>query len=268
MNMLEIYCDSSFNEGGPSFIGCSIIRDGVEIHQSTTRILPDPIRNLECESAAIGFAISQAALFSDGTPVTIYNDSTEAVKEFQVRNTPCVAIEFVSRDNPHQSVADRLSKRFQQSMIETFDLCKKPVETFTPDTLRDIANGRPVLYLLRDMRESTNSKTVYRLVIRTAKGIVSDSRVYSAKSGEVKNIKVAHEVSKDLSDPAVLGTFNNIMLDDPYFLLTDETWGLRLKGGEAYSILPCSIPHRIICHEVDRTPENLFNRVTSYSNKQ
>ncbi len=262
---LEVYCDSSFNEGGPSFIGCSILRDGVEIYQSTTRILPDPIRNLECETAAISFAISQVELFSVGKPVVIYNDSTEAVKEFQARKIADITIEFVSRDNPHQSVADRLSKKFQQSMIETFDLCKKPVETFTPEILGDIADGRPVLYLRRDLRESTNSKTVYRLVIRTAKGIVSDSRVYSAKSGEVKNIKVARDVS---SDPAILGTFDDITLDDPYFLLTDETWGLRIKGGEAYSILPCSIPHHIICHEVDRTPENLFNRVSSYSNKQ
>ena len=261
--MLEIYCDSSFNEGGPSFIGCSIIRDGVEIHQSTTRILPDPIRNLGCETAAISFAMSQAALFSDGSPVVIYNDSTEAVKEFQARKMAGIAVEFVSRDNPNQSVADRLSKKFQQAKIETFDLCKKPVESFTPDILMDIANNRPVLYLLKDQRESTNSKTIYRLVIRTVKEIISDSRIYSAKSGEVKNIKVAREVSRDLSDPAIL----SISLDHPYFLLTDETWGLRLKGGEAYSILPCSIPHRIICHEVDRTPENLFNRVSSYSNK-
>ncbi len=265
--MLEVYCDSSFNEGGPSFIGCFIIKDGKELHQSTTRILPDPIRNLECEMAAIGFAISQSELFSDGSQAIIYNDSTEAVKEFQSRKIPGIIIEFVSRDNPYQSVADRLSKKFLQARIETFDLCKKPVETFTPEILRDIADGRPVLYLLKDQRESTNSKTVYRLVIRTTTGIISDRRIYSAKSGEVKNIKVAREVSRDLSDPAVLESFNGITFNDPYFLLTDETWGLRLKGGEAYSILPCGISHRIICHEVDRTADNLFNRVSSYTNK-
>ncbi len=265
--MLEIYCDSSFNEGGPSFIGCFIIRDGVELHQSTTRIMPDPIRNLECEMAAIDFAISQSALFSDGSQAVIYNDSTEAVKEFQSRKRPGIVIEFVSRDNPYQSVADRLSKKFPHARIETFDLCKKPVETFTPEILKDIANSKPVLYMLKDQRESTNSKTVYRLVIRTVKGIVSDHRIYSAKSGEVKNIKIAREVSRDLSDPAVLESFDGITLDNPYFLLTDETWGLRLKGGEAYSILPCGIPHRIICHEVDRTADNLFNRVSPYVNK-
>jgi len=120
--MLEVYCDSSFNEGGPSFIGCFIIKDGIEVHQSTTRILPDPIRNLECELAAIGFAISEAALFSDGSPVVIYNDSTEAVKECQARKTPGIVIEFVSRDNPRQSVADRLSKKFPHMKIETLDL--------------------------------------------------------------------------------------------------------------------------------------------------
>ena len=262
--MLEIYCDSSFNESGSSFIGCFIIKDDVALYQSTTRIVPDPIRNLECELAAIGFAIAQAALFSDGSQAVIYNDSTEAVKEFQARKLPVVVIEFVSRDDPHQSVADRLSKKFPHAQIETFDLCKKPVETFTPEILRDIADGRPVLYLLKDQRESTNSKTVYRLVIRTAKSIVSDSRIYSAKSGEVKNIKVAREVSRDLGDPEPI---DGITLDSPYFLLTDETWGLRIKGGEAYSILPCGIPHRIICHEVDRTAENLFNRVSHYMEK-
>lgn len=266
--MLEIYCDSSFNEGSPSFIGCFIIKDGKGLHQSTTRILPDPIRNLECEMAAISFAISQSELFSDGSPAVIYNDSTEAVKEFQSRKIPGIVIEFVSRDHPYQSVADRLSKKFPQARMETFDLCKKPVETFTPEILRDIANNRPVLYMLKDQRESTNSKTVYRLVIRTAESIVSDHRIYSAKSGEVKNIKIAREVSRDLSDPAVLESFNGITLDDLYFLLTDETWGLRLKGGEAYSILPCGLSHRIICHEVDRTADNLFNRALSYADKR
>lgn len=265
MDMLEIYCDSSFNEGGSSFIGCFIIKDGVEVHQSTTRILPDPIRNLECETAAIRFAIAQAAHFSGGSQAVIYNDSTEAVKEFQARKIADITIEFISRNDPRQSVADRLSKKFSHARIETLYLCKKPVETFTPEILQDIANGRPVLYLLRDMRESTNSKTVYRLVIRTAKGVISDGRTYTAKSGEVKNIKVAREISRDFGNP---GFFNTVTLDDPYFLLTDETWGLRLKGGEAYSILPCSIPHRIICHEVDRTAENLFNRILPYTDKR
>lgn len=266
--MLEVYCDSSFNEGGPSFIGCSVIKDGVELHQSTTRIVPDPAGNLECETAAINFAASLALLFSEGDTIVIYNDSTEAVKEIQARKPEGFVVEYVSRDNVYQSVADRLSKKFQQARAETFDLCKKPVESFTPDILIDIAaHHKPVLYIQKDQRESTNSKTVYRLVVRTAEGVVSDDRKYTAKAGEVKNIKVARAVSKDLSDPAVLRSFNGIKLENCYFLLTDETWGLRLKGGEAYSIMPCSIPHRIICHEVDRAPDNLFSRASKYANK-
>jgi hypothetical protein len=263
--MLEVYCDSSFNEGGPSFIGCSIIKDGVELHQSTTRIVPDPRGNLECEMAAINFAASQALLFATGDRIVIYNDSTEAVKEFQARKPEGFAVEYVSRDNAYQSVADRLSKKFRQARIETFELCKKPVETFTPVILEDVAiHHRPVLYMQKDPGESSNTKTTYRLVIRTAEGIVSGDRKYVAKAGEVKNIKIARDVSKDLGDPAVIRSLDGISLDGSYFLLTDETWGLRLKGGEAYSILPCSIPHRIICHEVDRSPDNLFERAVAY----
>jgi hypothetical protein len=266
--MLEVYCDSSFNEGGPSFIGCFIIKDGVELYQSTTRIIPDPISNLECEMAAISFASSIAMLFSKNDKVTIYNDSTEAVKEFQARKSEGLTFEYVSRDDPYQSVADRLSKKFQQARIETYDLCKRPIEPFTPEILQDIAvSHRPVIYLRKDTRESTNTRTIYRLVIRTVDGIVSDDRTYVAKAGEVKNIKVARDVSKDLSDNAVLSSFKGMSIDNSYFLLTDETWGLRLKGNEAYSILPCSVPHCIICHEVDRTADNLFNRVSPYTNR-
>lgn len=266
--MLEVYCDSSFNEGGSSFIGCFIIKDGVELHQSTTRIVPDPVRNLECEMAAINFAVSLVPLFSQNDIVTIYNDSTEAVKEFQARKPEGFTFEYVSRDVPYQSIADRLSKKFQQAKVETFDLCKRPIESFTQEILKDIAvSHRPVIYLQKDRRESTNTKTIYRLVIRTIDGIVSDDRKYVAKAGEVKSIKVAHDVSKDLSDHAVLNSFKGISIDNSYFLLTDETWGLRLKGNEAYSILPCSVPHCIICHEVDRTPDNLFNRASPYANK-
>lgn len=265
--MLEIYCDSSFNLGSPSFIGCVVMRDGVEVHQSTTRVIPDPIRNLECEMAAIDFAISLVSLFKHGDPVVIYNDSTEAVKEFQAKKTG-ITIEYVGRDHAFQSVADRLSKKFPQARIETADLCKRPVEPFTPEILEDIAaSHRPVIYLKKDVRESTNTKTVYRLVIRTIDGILSDDRKYTVKTGEVKNVKVALNVSKDLSDPVVRGYLKGISIDNSYFLLTDETWGLRLKGNEAYSILPCSVPHCIICHEVDRTPDNLFERASAYLHK-
>jgi hypothetical protein len=168
----------------------------------------------------------------------------------------------VSRDDPYQSIADRLSKKFPQALIKTHDLCKKPVETFTTAILDDVANGRNVLYLKKDERESTNTRTIYRLVIRSCAHVLSDENKYEARSGEVKNIKVAMDVSRDLSDPDFIKRVSSLKLEGAYFLLTDETWGLRQKGGEAYSILPCSIPHHIICHEVDRSPENLFHRAS------
>lgn len=260
--MIEVYCDSSYNEKGPSFIGCVALRDGVEIYQSTTRVVPDPMRNLECELAAIRFGISVAGLFPDRHAV-IYNDSTEAVKEFQSRKQGPYDVEYAGRDNPYQSLADRLSKKFQQSLVATYDLCKKPVEAFTPDILEAVARGRSVLYLKKNERESTNTKTVYSLVIRNMGGIQSDDRKYEARAGEVKNIKVAREVTRDLSDPNFIKSIGGLELKGAYFLLTDETWGLRQKGGEAYSILPCSVPHHVICHEVDRSPDNLFKRAAT-----
>jgi len=256
---LEIYCDSSFNETGPSYIGCVALLNGVEIHQSTTRIFPDPIRNLESEIAAINYAAGVARIFTHDSFI-IYNDSTEAVKEYQLKGTKGFSVEYVGRDNPYQSLADRLSKKFQQALVETYDLCKKPVEAFTPEVLENIAKGSNVLYLRKDERESTNTKTVYWLVIRTVDRVLSDDRKYEARSGEVKNIKVAREISNDLGDPTFVKKVMGLELKGAYFLLTDETWGLRQKGGEAYSILPCSIPHHVICHEVDRSPENLFKR--------
>src|SRR5512147_24031 len=81
--MLEIYCDSSYNEDGISYIGIAALADGIEVHQSTTAVTPVPSGNLECERAAIALAMKLArALRRSGEPVTIYNDSTEAVKEF------------------------------------------------------------------------------------------------------------------------------------------------------------------------------------------
>ncbi len=149
--MLEVYCDSSFNENGHSFIGCVILKDGVQVHQSTTRVTPDPLRNLECELAALRFGISLARLFPDMHTI-IYNDSTEAVKELQSEKPDACTVEFVSRDSPYQSLADRLSKKFQQALVETYDLCKKPVEAFTPAVLEDITTGKNVLYLQKDER--------------------------------------------------------------------------------------------------------------------
>ncbi|MCD1293745.1 hypothetical protein CUJ83_01885 [Methanocella sp. CWC-04] len=266
--MLEIFCDSSFNEKGPSFIGCVVMKDCMEVHQSTTRIVPDPASNLDSELSAIGLALSIAKIFSNGNELTmIYNDSTEAVKEYIGKDTGNIIIDYRSRDDVHQSVADRLSKKFQQSRVETFDLCKKPVESFTPEILKDIAqNKRTVVFLEKDPVETTNTKTCYVLFIRNIDGTLSKDRRYYARSGEVKNIKVANDISADLTDPGVLDGLESkrVDLDGSYFLLTDETWGLRIKGGESYSILPCGIDHRIICHEVDRTPKNLFDRAAIF----
>ena len=254
--MLEIYCDSSYYDDGPSFIGCVIISDGLEAHQSTTMIVPDPKSNLECEIAAIELAMRLARIFRRSTePVVIYNDNTEAVKAYLQNESALYQVEFSPRESPYQSMADRLSKRFPQKLAEAHDLCKKLVETFSEEILRDIGeNHRQVVYLSRDAGRSTNTKSVYRLVVRTSDGIVSADKMFEARSGEVKNIKVARDIS-ERSENLAAG------LENSYFLLTDETWGLRLKGGEAYSILPCTIPHRIICHEVDRSPENLWRRV-------
>ncbi|HTY91391.1 MAG TPA: hypothetical protein VMC84_09460 [Methanocella sp.] len=257
--MLEVYCDSSFNEKGTSYIGCVAVKDGMEVFQSTARVVPDPLRNIECELAAIGFGIAVAALFPDPRTI-IYNDSTEAVKEYQLKGQGEYAVEYAARETPYQSLADRLSKRFPQGLIETYGLCRKPVESFTPEVLADVARGVPVLYLKKSERETTNTRTVYTLVVRTIGRVISDDRKYEAKSGEVKNIKVARDISVDLSDPEFVKSIGVPELRGSYFLLTDETWGLRQKGGEAYSIIPCSIEHHVICHEVDRSPENLFNR--------
>ena len=254
--MLDIYCDASFNEGSPCFIGCVIVADGVEVHQSTTRVVPDPRSNLECEMAAIALGMLFAKAFRRAAePVVVYNDNTEAVKAYLQHDASLYPVEFTPRDSPYQALADRLSRQFPHRLTETHDLCRKRVEPFIRDVLLDIGqNHRMVVYLSRDRGRSTNTRTVYRLIVRTVEDIVSDSLTFEARSGEVKNVKVAREASDALAQAG-------IDLSDGYFLLTDETWGLRIKGGEAYSILPCSIPHRIICHEVDRSPENLWRRV-------
>jgi len=102
-------------------------------------------------------------------------------------------VEFAARETPYQSLADRLSKRFPHGLIKTCGLCKKPVRPFTEEVLADVASGAPVVYLRKIERETTNTKTVYALVIRTMGGILSDDRRYEAKSGEVKSFKVARE---------------------------------------------------------------------------
>jgi len=146
-----------------------------------------------------------------------------------------------------------------QRPAEAHDLCRKPVESFTPEALADIArNARPVLYLEKDRERSSNTRSCYTLVVRAAGRVLSDDHVYCARSGEVKNVKIARDVCADVVAGEIAAD-----LSGAYFLLTDETWGLRLKGGEAYSVLPCTVTHRIICHEVDRSPDNLWRRVAT-----
>lgn len=260
--MLEIYCDSSYNEDEPSFIGCVARADYAIVHESTTAIAPAPASNLDCERAAIALAIRLARLLRhDDEPVVVYNDSTEAVKEYQDGELSLFPVEYAPRESEFQSMADRLSKRFPQQLAETHDLCRRPVEPFTPEILEDIAaNGRPVICLRKDPERSSNTKTCYTLIVRTVDGVISDDHAYCAKSGEVKNVKIARDVCADVEAGEI-----RTDLSGSYFLLTDETWGLRLKGGEAYSVLPCAVPHRIICHEVDRSPENLWRRVMQRS---
>jgi hypothetical protein len=259
--MLEIYCDSSYNEDGSSFIGIVALADGIEVHQSATAISTPPRDNLECERAAIALAMKLArALRRPGEPVIIYNDSTEAVKEYIEAELSLFPVEYVPRESPFQELADRLSKRFPQRLAEVHDLCRRPVEPFTPEILEDIGrNERPVLYLQKDRERSSNTKSCFTLIARTADHILSDDHVYCARSGEVKNVKIARDVCADVEAGEIAGP-----LAGAYFLLTDETWGLRLKGGEAYSVLSCAIPHRIICHEVDRSPDNLWRRVAQH----
>jgi hypothetical protein len=71
--MLEIYCDSSYNEGGDSFIGCTILSKGKQVHQSTTKVSGAPQSNLDCELAALNFASTLVRVFYDGDlDVVIY----------------------------------------------------------------------------------------------------------------------------------------------------------------------------------------------------
>lgn len=259
--MLEVYCDASFRAGGASYVGCAVLKDGVMVCQSTARVLPEPLRNTECERAAIDFGIAAASLFPD--PVTvIYNDSSEAVREYGAAGA--CRVEYAPRDAPYQSLADRLSRRFPQGLAADHGLCRKPVEPFTPGVLASIARGAPVLYLKKIERETTNTRAVYSLVVRTIDRVLSDTARYEARAGEARGIKAALEAAADLSDPGFVARIGGPELEGAYFLITDETWGLRLKGGEAYSILPGGVGHHVVCHEVDRRPENLFRRAGEY----
>ena len=114
--MFEVYCDSSYNENEDSYIGCTVLRDGRQIHQSTTKILNNPDNNLNCELAALDFAVALAKIFSENDKeMIIYNDSTEAVKFFQANRKEIkkefpksnVSFEFVPREKVYQAIAAR-----------------------------------------------------------------------------------------------------------------------------------------------------------------
>jgi hypothetical protein len=274
--MFEVYCDSSYNENEDSYIGCTVLRDGRQIHQSTTKILNNPDNNLNCELAALDFAVALAKIFSENDKeIIIYNDSTEAVKFFQANKKEIkkefpksnVNFEYVPREKVNQAIADSLSKKFP---IFFLDIPTFEVESFSrrEDILSDIArNGPSVLYLEKNDNLSTNKKTCYRLVIRNMEKVLSDDRQYLIrKGGPGTQVKAADEIRKDLSDPLVVSSLEamGVRLENSYFLLTDETWGLRGTDNQAYSILLASIPHRIICDEVDRSPQNLFRKAERF----
>lgn len=274
--MFEVYCDSSYNENEDSYIGCAVLRNGRQIHQSTTKVPNVPENNLSCELAALNFAVILAKVFSENDrDIVIYNDSTEAVKFFQAKKKEIekefsgssVSFEYIPREKVNQAIADSLSKKFPTFFLDipTFE-----VESFSrrESILSDIArNGRNIFYLEKNEEQSTNKKTCYRLVISTVEKTLSDDRLYLVKKGGPgTQVKAAEEIRKDLSDPSVISSLKEkgIRLENSYFLLTDETWGLRCTDNQAYSILPASVPHRIICDEVDRSPENLFMRAERF----
>lgn len=119
--MLEVYCDSSYNENGESYIGCVVLREGRQIHQSTTEVRGNPRNNLDCELDALDFAISLVRIFSKGDKeIVVYNDSTEAVKNFQGKAEGAeqefsgsgISFEYIPREKMYQAAADSLSKKF------------------------------------------------------------------------------------------------------------------------------------------------------------
>lgn len=275
--MLEIYCDSSYNDSEDSFIGCVVMRDGELVHQSTTKVPSSPENNLDCELAALNFAISLCRIFSKPQEeVVIYNDSTEAVKVFQAREPEFNGIlsagagfrfEYTPREEAHQSIADSLSKKFPIFFRDalTFD-----VECLSkrPEVLFDIVASESSVFYLEKVKEmSTNTKICYRLVVRSAEKILSDDRLYLVKKGGFgTQVTAAEEIRKDLSDPQIRASMEakGICFENSYFLLTDETWGLRLSDNKAYSLLPFTVPHRIICDEVYRSADSLFRRLERF----
>jgi hypothetical protein len=276
LSMLEVYCDSSYYENDDSYIGCTVLLNGRELHQSTTKVQNCLGSNLNCELEALDFAVTLAKIFSgNDKEIIIYNDSTEAVKFFQAKREEVekeflgssVSFEYIPREKVNQVIADSLSKKFP---IFYLNVPTFKVESFSrrEDILSDIArNGRSIFYLEKNEELSTKKKICYRLVIRTMDKILSDELLYIVKKGGLgTQIKVGEEIRKNLSDPKVISVLKakGIRLEDSYFLLTDESWGLRGTDNQAYSILPFSVPHRIICDEVDRSPQNLLRRASRF----
>lgn len=264
--MLELYCDSSYNQNSDSYIGCLVLRDGKQVHQSTTRIIPEMKNNLDCEKKAIDFALSLSKIFAmTEEKITIYNDSTEAVKSFRLSGVTSTKFEFTPSEKQYQSIADRLSNKFPIDILGTSNLCKRSVESFTKDILLDIAkNNRSVFYLENVREKSTKSKTYYKLVVQSHEKKLSDDKLYCVqKGGEGTHITAANNICMDLNKPEIQLSLKNVgvNIENSYFLLTDETWGLCCTDNEAYSILPGSVEHRIICDQVDRSVENLFKRI-------
>src|SRR5665648_404637 len=268
--MVEIYCDSSYNKNADSYIGCLVLQGNKQIHQSTTKIVTKPKDNLDCEKEAIKMALSLVDLFAtnrNDKVATIYNDSTEAIKYFRDLDIDDVnaIFEYTPREKEHQSIADSLSKSFPRGMQGSTGLHKLDVGPLTKDTLSDIAtNKRSVFYLQIDKTKSTKSKTCYKLVIQSTEKILSEDRLYYAKKGgEGTHFNAALQVCTDISTPEVASALAaaGVELENSYFLLTNETWGLRGTDNKAFSILPHGVKHRIICDEVNRSAKHLFQRI-------
>lgn len=268
--MVEIYCDSSYNENADSYIGCLVLQGNKQIHQSTTKIVTNPKDNLDCEKEAIKMALSLVGLFvtnRNDKVATIYNDSTEAIKHFRDSgiDNDNVKFEYTPREKEHQSIADSLSKSFPRGMQGYTALHKLDVGSLTKDTLSVIAtNKRSVFYLQTDKAKSTKSKTCYKLVVQSTEKILSDDRLYYAKKGgDGTHFNAATQICADICKPEVLSSLAEagVELDSSYFLLTNETWGLRGTDNKAFSILPKNVKHRIICDEVNRSAKHLFQRI-------
>jgi hypothetical protein len=273
--MLEIYCDSSFNEGEDSYIGCTILRDNRQIHQSTTKIPNNPESSLHCEFSALDLAVTLAKVFSaNDKEIIIYNDSTEAVKFYQAKKkeietefSGTIYFEYIPREKVNQAVADSLSKKFP---FFPLNIPNYEVESFSrrEDILLDIGQkGANVFYLEKAQEMSTKKKVCYKLIIVNIEKILANDRTYLVKKGGPgTQIKAAEAVRKDLSEESIVSSLKarGVRFENSYFLLTDDTWGLRSTDNKAFSILPNSIPHKIICDEVDRSPENLFSRAENF----